>query len=177
MTWLDALLVIFVMAVAALTSGRRWTGVTFAAAGLLLVGPLLRLGLDSAWLALLVAVAAVFILAILTTRLLGAPAANRGKAGVIAGSLLGLVFGAVLLLSMMVSLPLGRNSAGQIVYPQFEEMPVVLHEALIGSPLVSYGRTVLLQPLLAAQVNPPAASEWEVTVWLHDWLVPGEPWN
>lgn len=176
MTWLDALLVILVMAVAALIAERRWTGVLIAAAGIILVGPLLRLGQGAPLIGLLLAIAAGLILAILAARLIKAPAPGRGGSGIVAGSVMGFVFGAVLLLATLVSLPLGRNNQGQIVYPGLATPPAVT-EALIRSPLVAYGRSVLLQPLLAGQPNSPASSQWELTRWLHGWLVPGEPWN
>ena len=173
MTWLDALLVILVMAVAALIAERRWTGVLIAAAGIILVGPILRIGQGAPLIGLLLAIAAGLILAILAARVLKAPP-ERDRTGVIAGSFMGLVFGAVLLLAVLVSLPLGRNNQGQIVYPGMTTTPAVT-EALVRSPLVAYGRSVLLQPLLAGQPNSPESSQWAITRLLHDWLVPGEP--
>ena len=53
MTWLDALLVILAVAVAALTAERRWGGVLIAVGGLLMLGPLLQLGQSAPLLALL----------------------------------------------------------------------------------------------------------------------------
>ncbi len=176
MTWLDALLVILVMAVAALTAERRWTGVLMAAAGIILVGPLMRIGQGAPLIGLLLAIAAGLILAIVAARLIKAPPAGMDRPGLIAGSVMGLVFGAVLLLATLTSLPLARNNQGQIVYPGVTSPPAVA-DALVRSPLVAYGRSVLLQPLLAGQPNSPASSQWEVTRLLHDWLVPGEPWN
>ena len=176
MTWLDALLVILVMAVAALIAERRWTGVIIAGAGLILTGPLLRLGQDAPLMALLLGIAVGLILAIMAARLLKAPVPGKGNSGLIAGSVMGLVFGAVLLLAALVSMPIGRNNQGQIVYPALDTPPAI-SQAVVDSPLFSYGRSILLQPLYANQVNSPASSQWALTRLLHDWLVPGEPWN
>lgn len=161
------------MSVAALTTERRWTGAIIAAAGVLLLGPLLRLGLDSPVTALLAAVVVGLLLAILTSRFIRDTGPSR--AGAVVGGIAGLVFGATLLLSALVSLPIGRTAEGSLVYPP-QNLPVSVQGAANRSPLVAYGRSVLLQPLLANQQNSEPASQWTVTRLLHDWLVPGEPW-
>lgn len=173
MTWLDALLVILVVAVAALTAERRWGGVLIAVGGLLMLGPLLQLGQSAPLLALLLAVAGGLLLAVLSARLLRTPV--NPVPGLIAGSAAGLVFGAVLLLAVLTSLPVQVNADNTISYPP-RNLPPVIQAAADASPLVGLGRTVTLQPLLAVQPNSPAASQHPFTGWLHDWLVPGEPW-
>lgn len=173
MTWLDAILVILAMSVAALAGERRWTGAIMSAAGLLALGPLLRVGQGSPLLALVLAVAAGLLIAIACARLLPArnPAADRS--GTVAGTVLGLLFGAALMLSVLVALPIGRTPGNEIVYPA-QSLPAPVQQAAIQSALFQYSRSVLLQPLLEPAGDP--ASQLAVTRWLHDWLVPGEPW-
>lgn len=173
MTWLDALLALLVMSVAALTTERRWTGAIMAVVALLALGPLLRIGLDSPVTALLAAVVVGLLLAVLGTRFIRE--SGRGTAGAVAGGIAGLLLGGVLLLAMLVSLPIGRTPEGSLVYPP-QNLPASIQTAANRSPLVAYGRSVLLQPLLASQPNSEPASQLAITAWLHDWLVPGEPW-
>lgn len=173
MTWLDALLVILVVAVAALTAERRWGGVLIAVGGLLLLGPLLRLGQSAPLLALLLAVAAGLLLAVMSARFIRTPV--KPLPGLIAGSVAGLVFGAALLLAVLTSLPVQLSADNTISYPP-RDLPPVIQAAADASPLLAIGRTVTLQPLLAAQPNSEPASSQPLTVWLHEWLVPGEPW-
>ena len=173
MTWLDAILVILVMSVAALAAERRWTGAIMSAAGLLALGPLLRLGQGSPLVALLIAVAGGLVLAIVLTRLIPASNPATDRSGMLAGSVMGVIFAAALLLSVLVSLPIGRTAANEIVYPA-QSLPLPVQQAAVGSPLFQYSRSVLLQPLLAPAGD--SASQLGITRWLHDWLVPGEPW-
>lgn len=173
MTWLDALLALLVVSVAALGYERRWSGAIIALCGVLLVGPLLRLGLDSAITALLAGLIVGLLLAVLSLRFIRDTA--RSPAGAVAGGLAGLLLAGTLLVSILISLPIGRTPDGSIVYPA-QTLPGSVQAAANRSPLVAYGRSVLLQPLLAAQPNSDAASQMGVTRWLHEWLVPSEPW-
>src|SRR5690625_2699591 len=115
MTWLDAALVILVMAVAALITERRWAGVVMAGAGLLLLGPLLRLSSVSPLLALLVAVAAGLLLAVLCAKLIR----NQQDAlpGLLAGGVTGLAFADALLLAIVTSLPEELNHDNTVSFP------------------------------------------------------------
>lgn len=173
MTWLDALLVILAVAMAALAAERRWSGFIIAGAGLLLLGPLLRLGQSNPLLALLAAVAAGLLLAIITARVLRTP--DNTLPGAIAGGAAGLLFGAALLLAALTSLPVQVSATNTINYPPRDLAPVV-QRAVDSSPLVRFGRSVTLQPLLAASGSQDAVVNHPLTAWLHDWLVPGEPW-
>lgn len=167
MTWLDAALVILVMAVAALITERRWAGVVMAGAGLLLLGPLLRLSSVSPLLALLVAVAAGLLLAVMCAKLIR----NQQDAlpGLLAGGVTGLAFAAALLLAIVTSLPVELNPDNTVSYPP-QNLPPALHSAVNSSPLFRYGRTVTLQPLLGP------AAEQPLTEFLHDWFIPVDPW-
>lgn len=170
MNWLDALLIVFAVSLVALVIERRWFGALAAACAVVLLGPLLRLGLGSPLLALGVAVAVGVVIALFSRRL-----EARSTAGAVFAGITGFVLAGATVVAVSISLPLGRTPDGRVVYPA-QDLPAGIQAAANGSQIVAFGRSVLLQPLLATQPNSDAYSQLEFTGWLHDWLVPGEPW-
>ncbi|HLR47311.1 MAG TPA: hypothetical protein VK092_09130 [Deinococcales bacterium] len=175
MTWFDALLLLLALAPAALAAERRWQGVIISLSGVVLVWPLLLLGQRLPG----VALPAGIILALLSVLAAGRVTAGRRQGGAlsrIAGGLSGLLLGAVLLLAVVTGLPTGRTASGAVVYPP-RDLPAGVQTTLGASTLMRYGRSVLLQPLLADEPGRDPAAEHAVTAWLHAWLVPDAPWN
>src|SRR5690625_2843510 len=175
MTWFDALLLLLALTPAVLAAERRWQGVLISTAGLVLLWPLLLLGQRLPG----VALPAGVILALLSVLAAGRLTAGRRRGGTLAavlGGVTGLLLGTTLLLAVVTGLPPGRTATGAIVYPP-RDMPPGLHATLSASVLGRYGRSVVLQPLLAQQPGSDPAAEHPLTQWLHGWLVAGEPWN
>ncbi len=177
MTWVDVLLVIALVAVAALSAERRWVGVLVCAGGLLLLGPLLGLAAVSPLLSLIAALLAGLLLALLAGRLTRARH-GRGAAGTVLGGFFGLLLGCALLLTAVTSLPVEARADGLYYPPTNLAAPITT--GVRDSFFFAYGRSVLLQPLLAAQANADPAvtgSFGGLTAFLHDWLVPVKPWE
>lgn len=178
-TWLDALLVLLVVATTALGASRRLAGLTVGVGAVLLLRPLLVVGSRDLWVAIVAALLGGVLLAVIGQRL--APTSRRqGWGGKAAGGVGGALLGVALLLALVTSLPIQRNPANEheVFYPP-RTAPGTLAVTLNRSPLVGVGRTILLHPLLPAPTpaETRAASAWRVYGALHDWLVVGQPWN
>ncbi len=177
MTWVDVLLVIALVAVAALSAERRWVGVLVSAGGLVLLGPLLGLAAVSPLLALIAALLAGLLLALLAGRLTRSQH-RPGAAGTLLGGFFGLLLGCALLLTAVTALPVERRADGLYYPPTNLVAPV--NSGVRDSFFFAYGRSVLLQPLLAGQANSDPAvsgSFGGLTAFLHEWLVPAKPWE
>ncbi len=173
MTWVDLILIAVAVAVAALAARRGWAGALMAAVGLTLVRPLLMVADMSPLAGTLLALAAGLGLALLASRINSSAAET--PVGMVAGGIFGLALGAVLVLTATMSLPLQQTAAG-LVYPS-ADLPAWLSDGVQRSMLTGYGRSVLLQPLLAVQANADPVSAMPLTSWLHDFLVIGTPWE
>lgn len=176
MTWLDILLILAGVAVAALATERRWTGALLSLGGLLLLRPLLLLISFSPLVAIVASLLVGLGLALLATRLTGRSA--RNLAGTLAGGVTGTLFAVMLVLAVATAFPIERTADG-LVYPP-RTLPEPLQTAVRGSPIVGYGRSILLQPLLVGQAQTEPAvtgAMGTVTGWLHGYLVVGTPWQ
>lgn len=174
MTWIDIVLVLLFAVFIALGAERRLAGLVLGVGGVLLFRPLLVLASASPLLAVAAALAAGLVLAVAARylsrrrRFTSAPFALGGGIG---GGLLG----ALLVLSVLVSLPLERNDSGQLIYPP-EQLPAVLAPAVRDSRLLREGRDILLYPLLDRQGDI-SATRRPLLRALHAYLVVEEPWE
>lgn len=173
-TWIDALLVLIVAVFTAFGARRRMVGLVVGLGGVLLLKPLLVVGSRSPLLALAAALVGGLLLALVSQRL-AAPSLRPRWTSMLAGGAGGLLLGLMLMVALVTSLPIERNVANQreIYYPP-RNIGGGVSTALLSSPLVTMGRTILLYPLL-----PPPETPLERTLFqmARAWVVVGDPWN
>lgn len=173
-TWIDALLVLIVAAATAMGAKRRLVGLVVGVGAVLLLKPLLVVGSRSPALALIAALVGGLLLAVISQRI-GSPGNRQRWPGMVAGGFGGLLLGLAIVVALVTSLPIERNVANprEIYYPP-RNAPGSLSTVLQRSPMVTFGRNVLLAPLL-----PPPESEVERRAFqsLRSWFVVEDPWN
>lgn len=172
---IDLILGLVLAVFVAVGAARGAAGLALGASVALLLRPLLLLSQHSAPAAL----ACAFVLGsalVLLARWLTVRIGNgQGVFARFLGGFGGALAGGVLLLTMSVSLPIGRTEAGQLYYPP-GEVSIPLASAVQDSRLFRQGRDILLYPLLDRQGQIPEARRQLFGV-LHDYLVVGEPWE
>ncbi len=92
--------------------------------------------------------------------------------GHLLGAFGGVLLASVLVLTLSISLPLGRDFSGAVLYPARD---IPFSETLHRSRSVAAGRAILLYPLLerSGQLGP----EYRGLGVLHRLLVVGQPWR
>jgi len=173
MSWLDLLLVCFLATFTVLGVERRLFGLFIGLGGVFLLKPVLLLTTVSPWLALVIALIAGLLLGFAGQRLLP-PLRTPSPLFGILGGIGGFALGLVLVLALVTSLPIERNFSNQIVYPP-RHLPEPVGSAVLSSRLVSFGRGILLYPLLDGQGDVPTVQR-ELLKGFHRLLVVGEPW-
>ena len=176
MTVLDVALVLTAALVAALATQRRLGGLMVGLGGAIVLRPLLLLGDMNPWLGLFGALLIGLGLA-LAGRLLLPGAGGTGVWPRVAGGVGGAALGAAIVLTLVTSLPIGRDALNpnQLRYPA-NDMPAAVRPVVERSVLVQLGREILFAPLLAAQ-DPRSPERTNVMTTLHGWIVTGEPWR
>ncbi|HEX7003149.1 MAG TPA: hypothetical protein VF168_03075 [Trueperaceae bacterium] len=174
MTWLDLLLALLFAVFVALGAERRLSGLLLGVGGVLLLRPLLLIGEVSPVLSVAVALLAGLVISLLARRLGRRRRLQSGRYALL-GGIGGALLGAVLVLSTAVSMPIERNSLGQIIYPP-QQLPGAVGDAVAGSRVLREGRDILLYPLLERQgdIGPRRS---QVVRLLHSYLVVGQPWE
>ena len=173
-TWVDAVLVLIVAFATAYGAQRRLVGLVVGVGAVLLLKPLLVVGSRSPLLAIGAAILGGVLLAVLSQRL-AAPGLRQRWPSMVAGGAGGLVLGLALMVALVTALPIERSVADQraIYYPPVNA-PFGLTSTLQASPLVTFGRSIVLYPLL----EPPASQAQQATLQgLRNWFVQGDPWN
>ncbi len=172
LTPVDILLPLLWLFVVVVSAQRGLVGLIAGLAGAVFLKPLLLLANTSAPLALGVALLLGFLVTLLV-RPFPTLSYRQPRWGYLLGALGGAVLGIALVLTLLVSLPLGRDLNGAVQYPA-EEMPFsALFER---SRLVAFGRAILLYPLLEKRgdVSP---QNRDVLSALHTMFVVGQPWK
>ena len=176
MSVLDVVLVLTVATVAALAWQRRLVGLLVGVGGALALRPLLLLADMNPWLALAGALLVGLALALLG-RLFLPGTSLQGAWTYLAGGLGGAVLGALVVLTLVTSLPIQRDALNpnQLRYPP-QDLPAAVRPAIERSLLMQLGREVLFAPLLAQQENRSPERNAVMSA-LHGWVVVGEPWR
>ena len=169
---IDILLPLLWLFVVVVSAQRGLVGLIAGLAGAVFIKPLLLLASFSAPLALVVALLLGFLVTLLV-RPFPSLSYRQPRWGYLLGALGGAVLGTALIVTLLVSLPMGRDLNGAVRYPD-EEMPFsALFER---SRLVAFGRAILLYPLLeqSGDVSPESRG---VLSALHTMFVVGQPWE
>jgi hypothetical protein len=176
MTWLDIFLVFILAALTALGAKRKLAGLMVGVVGFLLFRPLLVVFTGNAYLGLILALPAGFLLGFmgraitLRQRALNLPLSIAGGLG---GALLGLL----IIATVATSFPLGRSiiDPNIVVYPS-DNLTPLLRSAAKQSPIVKLGHDILLYPLLEQTGQIPAGRQ-ALYKTLHSFLIVGKPWE
>ena len=172
LTPIDILLPLLWLFVVVAAAQRGLVGLIAGLAGTVFLKPLLLLAAYSAPLALVVALLLGFLLTLLV-RPFPNLSYRQPRWGYLLGALGGAVLGTALVVTLLVSLPLGRDLNGAVRYPA-QEMPFsTLFER---SRLVGLGRAILLYPLLAERGDVAPANRGVLST-LHTMFVVGQPWE
>lgn len=173
-TWIDAVLVLIVAVATAFGAQRRLVGLVVGVGAVLLLKPLLVVGSRSPVLALIAAVLGGVLLAVLSQRM-SSPGLRQRWPSMVAGGAGGLVLGLALVVALVTALPIERSSSDPraIYYPPVNA-PLGLSSTLQASPLVTFGRNIVLYPLLEEPESQFRQDAYQV---LRNWFVEGDPWN
>ena len=176
MTVLDVALVLTAALVAALAIQRRMGGLMVGLGGAIVLRPLLLLGDMNPWLGIFGALLVGLGLA-RVGRLLLPGAGGTGLWPRIAGGVGGAALGVAIVLTLVTSLPIGRDALNpnQLRYPP-NDLPASVRPVVERSVLMQLGREVLFAPLLVSQ-EPRSNGRTSVMNALHGWVVTGEPWR
>ncbi len=169
---IDILLILLWVFVVVLTSQRGLLGFIVALAGTVLLKPLQLLTVYSPPLALVAAVG-VGLLIGSAGRFIPRISYRQPRWGYLLGAFGGVVLGSALVLTLIVSLPLGRDLNGALRYPS-PDLPY--GSVFQNSRLVALGRVILLYPLLEGRGEFSPASRATLSV-LHTMFVAGQPWE
>ncbi len=169
---IDILLPLLWLFVVVVSAQRGLVGLIAGLAGAVFIKPLLLVSSFSAPLALVVALLLGFLVTMLV-RPFPNLSYRQPRWGYLAGAFGGAVLGTALVLTLLVSLPIGRDLSGAVRYPAREMPLVTLFER---SRLVSFGRAILLYPLLERSGDV-APENRGVLSTLHTMFVVGEPWE
>ena len=171
-TPIDILLPLLWLFIVVVSAQRGLVGLIAGLAGAVFLKPLLLLADTSAPLALVVALLLGLLLVLLVRPFPGL-SYRQPRWGYPLGALGGAVLGTVLILTLLVSLPLGRDLNGAVQYPA-EAMP--FSSLFERSRLVAFGRAILLYPLLErrGEISP---QNRDVLSALHTMFVVGQPWK
>lgn len=172
LTPFDLALLLLWAATVALSAQRGVLGLLVGIVGVLFLRPLLLLAQKSALLALVAALLVGFLVT-LSVRPFPRLSYRQPRWGHLLGAVGGALLGGALVLTLLVSLPIGRDLNGAVRYPA-ADLPFA--GALQGSRLVDAGRAILLYPLLerSGQVAPEQRGVLSV---LHNMFVVGQPWG
>ena len=171
-TPIDLALLLFWLCVVILAAQRGVLGLIIGVLGVLFLRPLVQLAATSAPLALTVALL-IGLLASLSVRPFPWLRYRQPRWGYLLGALGGAALGGALVLTLLVSLPIGRDLGGAVRYPA---QSVPFAEVFGRSRLVGAGRAILLYPLLdkGGRIDP---AHRGVLGALHDMFVVGQPWE
>ena len=168
----DAALTLLWVYVVVLAAQRGLPGLIVGVVGVLFWRPILLLARGSP----LLAVVAALVMGLLVT-LLMRPfprfSYRQPAWGHALGALGGVLLASTLVLTLMVSLPLGRDFSGALIYPARD---VPFADTLQRSRSVALGRAILLYPLLerSGRLDPEYRGTLSV---LHRLLIVGQPWR
>ncbi len=169
---IDVVLPLLWLFIVVVSAQRGLVGLIAGLAGAVFIKPLLLLASFSAPLALVVALLLGFLVT-LAVRPFPNLSYRQPRWGHLLGGLGGAVLGTALLVTLLVSLPLGRDLNGAVRYPAAEIPFSALFER---SRLVSLGRAILLYPLLAASGDVSPENRGVLSA-LHTMFVVGQPWE
>ncbi len=175
MTWFDFLLMAFLASLIVLGIKRQLGGLLVGVGAVLIFRIFVAMSTtEIKAVAIAFALIAGLFLGLFGLRLnkaVNAPEILKNILGGIGGALVGVL----MLLSIVTSLPLGKNINQQYVYPSLNLKPVV-RSALQESYFVDIGRNILLYPLLEnnKQLTGSSAQIYKV---LHKFIVIGKPWE
>ena len=172
LTPVDILLPLLWLFVVVVSAQRGLVGLIAGLTGAVLLKPFLLLATYSAPLALVVALLVGFLVTLLV-RPFPALSYRQPRWGYLLGALGGAVLGTALVLTLLVSLPLGRDVNGALQYPAEETPFSALFER---SRLVAFGRAILLYPLLERRGDVSPENRGVLSV-LHTMFVVGQPWE
>lgn len=169
---IDILLVLLWVFVVVLTSQRGLLGFIVALAGTVLLKPLQLLTVYSPPMALVAAVGLGLLIGS-AGRFIPRISYRQPRWGYLLGAFGGVILGSALVLTLIVSLPLGRDLNGALRYPS----PDLPYQSVFqNSRLVELGRVILLYPLLRESGEFSPASRATLGV-LHTMFVVGQPWE
>ncbi len=172
-TWIDAVLVVVLAVATAYGAQRRTVGLVVGIGAVLLLKPLLVVSTRSPMLALAAALLGGVLLAVLSQRL-ASPALRQRWPSLVAGGVGGFLLGAAMLVALVTALPIERSVADPraIYYPPLNA-PLGLSSTLQQSPLVTFGRSIVLYPLLEQPENALQRTAYQG---LRTWFVASDPW-
>lgn len=172
LTPFDLALLLLWALVVLLSAQRGVLGLLTGIVGVLFLRPLLQLAGQSPLLALLAALLIGFLVS-LSVRPFPRLSYRQPRWGHLLGAVGGAVLGGALVVTLLVSLPTGRDLNGAVRYPAVD-LPFAA--AWQGSRLIGAGRAILLYPLLErnGRVAPERRALLSV---LHGMFVVGQPWR
>lgn len=167
----DLLLVLLWVFVVVLTSQRGILGFLVGLVGTVLLKPLQLLAVYSPPMALVAAIGLGLLIGSVG-RIVPRISYRQPRWGYPLGALGGVILASALVLTLIVSLPLGRDLNGALRYPS----PDLPYSAVFrNSRLVGLGRAILLYPLQReGGFSPAGRATLEV---LHTMFVVGRPWE
>jgi hypothetical protein len=175
-SWIDPVFAALVGTLTAFGAARRLTGLWVGIGGVLLLRPLLGVAASTPIVGLIAALLGGLLLGLLGRNLLAGLRTGRWWQRAL-GGLGGATLGVALVLALATSLPIQRSpfDPNQLYYPP-RDLPALVQGAALRSWTLSFGRDVLLYPLLDAQGAVPEGRD-TLLRGLHRWLVVGEPWR
>lgn len=168
---IDILLILLWVFVVVLTSQRGILGFIVGLAGTVLLKPLQLLTVYSPPLALVAAIGLGLLIGS-AGRFIPRISYRQPRWGYLLGALGGMVLGSALVLTLIVSLPLGRDLNGALRYPSLD---LPYRTVFQSSRLLDLGRAILLYPLQRNGAYSPAGRA-TLNV-LHTMFVVGQPWE
>ncbi len=171
MTWFDLILMVAFAALTALGAQRKLMGLVLGLGAVILFRPLLLVTQINPYLALIVSLAVGLGLGILS-RLLMARRIGTSSLFQLLGGVGGALVGALFVLALMTSLPIGQDVNGLLTYPA--NLPTSMSEPVKQSRFIRIGRDILFYPLLA---NDAAGNLTPLHKNLHNFLIVSKPWE
>ncbi len=171
LTPFDAALLLLWGFIVYLAAERGLPGLIVGVVSVLFWRPILLLAGENLFLALAAALVVGFLVTLLM-RPFPRLSYRQPAWGHLLGAFGGVLLASVLVLTLTVSLPLGRDFSGAVLYPARD---IPFSETLHRSRSVAAGRAILLYPLLerSGQLGP----EYRGLGVLHRLLIVGQPWR